>query len=438
MASCSEVIIPYAPRRHFIPLHNRTERFAAVVAHRRAGKTVSEINDKIKAAVTCEKPNPRVAYIAPFYKQAKAVAWTYAKEYSRNIPEVRINESELRIDYPNGGQFRLYGADNPDALRGIYLDDVTLDEPADMNPRLWPEVIRPTLVDRGGRATFIGTPKGKNAFYDICELAKASSDWMFLILRASETGLIPKEELLALQDMMTPEQYQQEFECSFDAAILGAYFGREMSQAEQEGRICKVEYDHNYPVHTVWDLGYSDDTAIWFYQIIAGEIRILSYYFASGEDIDHYASILKTKPYNYGIHWLPHDAKAKTLAAKGKSIQQQLADHFEWKAIRIVPNLSHADGIQAARKMFPRVYFDESCEALEALRQYRREWDDERKCFKEKPLHNWTSHPADAFRYLAVSWQEEYEPEDPPSSIITTRMPTFNELMAERRRRSDS
>lgn len=439
MATCTEVIIPYSPRKHFLPLHERTERFAAIVAHRRAGKTVAEINEKIKSALTCEKKNPRTAYIAPFYKQAKAVAWTYAKEYALVVPGAIANESELRIDFPNGGQFRLFGADNPDALRGMYFDDVTLDEPADMNPRLWPEIIRPTLVDRQGRATFIGTPKGKNAFYDICEIAKKDPNWFFMVLKASQTGIIPEDEIQALKAMMTPEQYEQEFECSFEAAILGAYFGREMAQAQEDGRITNVEYDPKFPVHTVWDLGYSDDTAIWFYQVVAGEIRILAFYFASGKDIDHYAEVLKSKPYIYGKHWLPHDAKAKTMAARGKSIQEQLASHFEFKNIRIVPSLSHEDGIQAARKMFPRVYFDESCEGLEALRQYRREWDDDRKCFREKPLHNWTSHPADAFRYLAVAWQEEYKPPAQTHGPITTRMPTFNELMAEaaKRRQDD-
>lgn len=403
------IIIPYAPRRQFLRLHNRTERFAAIVAHRRAGKTVAEINDKIRAALTCPLINPRVAYIAPFYKQAKAVAWTYAKQYGLAVPGADANESELRIDFPNGGQFRLYGADNPDALRGIYLDDVTLDEPADMNPRLWPEVIRPALVDRKGRATFIGTPKGRNEFYHVCERAKSDPDWLYMRLKASESGLIPAEEIEALKAMMTPEQYEQEFECSFEAAILGAYYGREFAEIEAKGRICAVPYDTNAKVHTAWDLGYSDDTAIWFFQVIRGEIHIIGFYFASGRDIDHYASVIAGKGYDYGTHWLPHDAKAKTLASGGKSVQEQLAAHLGWSNIRIVPNLSVEDGIQAARKMFPRLYFDTSCdEGIEALRQYQREWDDNRKCFKDKPLHNWTSHPADGFRYLAVAWQEEY------------------------------
>ncbi|CAB4139739.1 hypothetical protein UFOVP353_11 [uncultured Caudovirales phage] len=404
-----------------------------MVAHRRAGKTVAEINEKIKAAIVCQRPNPRTAYIAPFYKQAKAVAWTYAKQYGLTIPGATANESELRLDFPNGGQFRLYGADNPDALRGIYLDDATLDEPADMNPRLWPEVIRPTLVDRLGRATFIGTPKGRNSFYDVCELAKSDKDWLHMVLKASETKLIPESEILALKAMMTPEQYEQEFECSFEAAILGAYYGREMSQAEAEGRILDVPYNPDLPVHTAWDLGYSDDTAIWFYQVPRGEVHVIDYYFASGMDIDHYAETVKGKGYKQGKLFLPHDAKAKTLAARGKSIQEQLADHFTWGNIRIVPSLSLEDGIQAARKMFPKTYFDQKLD-LEPLRQYRREWDEDRKVFREKPLHNWTSHAADAFRMMAVAYQEERPKEEPKLHKIETRMPNFMELMKQAER----
>jgi phage terminase large subunit len=420
MASRTEIIIPYAPRKIFLPLHERQQRFAAIVAHRRAGKTVAEVNDKIRSVMICPLPNPRVAYIAPFYKQAKAVAWTYAKQYGLCIPGATANESELRIDFPNGGQYRLYGADNPDALRGIYLDDVTLDEPADMNPRLWPEVIRPALVDRKGRASFIGTPKGRNEFFQICEYAKKSPDWLFMCLRASETNLIPEDEIEELRASMTPEQYEQEFECSFSAAILGAYYGREMAEAERSGRICSVPYDKNAKVNTAWDLGYSDDTAIWFYQVVSGEIHIIDFYCNSGRDIDHYADLIKDRKYNYGTHWLPHDAKAKTLASGGKSIQEQLSQHLGWGNIRIVPQLSLEDGIQAARKAFPRMYFDSKCESgLEALRQYQREWDDDRKCFREQPRHDWTSHPADAFRYLAIAWSEDYKPRAPERNTET-------------------
>lgn len=410
------IVIPYSPRKHFLPLHNRKQRFAATVAHRRAGKTVAEINDKIRTALTCSLPNPRVAYIAPFYKQAKAVAWTYAKQFGLCVPNAKANESELRIDFPNGGQFRLYGADNIDALRGIYLDDVTLDEYADMNPRFFPEIIRPTLVDRKGRASFIGTPKGKNDFYHICEIAKANPDeWLFTELKASETGIIPLEELLALKKDMTEEQFLREFECSFEAAILGAYYGKELYAAKNEGRILhKIEHDPEYHVQTAWDLGWSDDTAIWFYQVIAGEVRILEYFFANNESIDYYINyIISKKDYKYNAHYLPHDAKARTLASGGRSIQEQLTNALGgWGVVKIVPNLSVRDGIDAVKRMLSRTWFSQidCAEGLEALMQYQREYDEQRKCFLEKPKHDWTSHPADAFRMLAIAYEEEYKP----------------------------
>lgn len=211
------VTLPYAPREQFNIYHERTQRFAALVCHRRAGKTVAAVNDLIRSAMLCDKPNPRCAYIAPFYKQAKDVSWTYVRQGIGPLVKygASIVESELRVDLPNGGRVRLYGADNPDSLRGIYLDDVVLDEPAQINPMLWPEIIRPALADRLGRATFIGTPKGRNSFYEIWRNAEKQDDWFTMMLRASESGLLLESELEAARQTMTDAQYRQEFECSF-------------------------------------------------------------------------------------------------------------------------------------------------------------------------------------------------------------------------------
>lgn len=211
------VTLPYTPRKQFLTFHERTQRFAALVCHRRAGKTVASVNELIKGAVICDRPNPRFAYIAPLYKQAKDIAWTYLKQGI--VPLLKygaaIHESELRVDLPNKGRVKLYGADNPDALRGIYLDGVVLDEPAQIDPTLWPEIIRPALADRLGWAVFIGTPKGRNAFYEIWRRADKADDWFTMMLKASETGLLAQSELQAARDMMTDQQYRQEFECSF-------------------------------------------------------------------------------------------------------------------------------------------------------------------------------------------------------------------------------
>lgn len=211
------VTLPYTPRAQFQDFHDRRERFAVMVCHRRAGKTVASVNDLIKGAALCDKPNPRFAYIAPLYKQAKDVAWTYLRQGVAPLLKygASINESELRVDLPNKGRVKLYGADNPDSLRGIYLDGVVLDEPAQIDPSLWPEILRPALADRQGWGVFVGTPKGRNAFYEIWRNAQKDQTWFTLLLKASETGLLPPGELEAARAAMTEQQYRQEFECSF-------------------------------------------------------------------------------------------------------------------------------------------------------------------------------------------------------------------------------
>ena len=187
--------INYRPRKLIKPYHNRSERFAVIIAHRRFGKTVAAINDLIKDALTIPLPKVRVAYIAPYYSQAKAIAWDYLREYTQDVEGVEYNTSELRVDFPNGARIRLFGADNADTLRGLYFDHVVLDEPADFPARAWPTVIRPALADRKGKATFIGTPKGKNQFYETYVNAKQNKNWYTAMFKSSETGLLDPEEL---------------------------------------------------------------------------------------------------------------------------------------------------------------------------------------------------------------------------------------------------
>lgn len=409
------LVIPYSPRDAFKPFHDRVERWACLVAHRRAGKTVACINDLIKRSITDGKENARYAYIAPYHSQAKSIAWDYLLRYSEPV-RTQQNASELWVELLNGARIRLFGADNPDALRGLYLDGVILDEYADMRPRVWGEIIRPLLADRGGWAVFIGTPKGHNSFYDIWRTANASVNWFSASIRASKSNLLPSHELEDARRGMTEDQYEQEFECSFEAAILGAYYGKELRELEEAGRVCRVDYDASQPVYTAWDLGYHDDTAIWFYQVTMSEIHAIDFYSGSGLSIADYAKAIKSKPYKYARHWLPHDARAKTLASGGKSIIEQLADDLGMSKLAIVPSLTVQDGIQAVRMMLPRVSFDkENCgEAVELLKQYQREWDEDKKTFRDKPRHDFTSHCADAFRMLALSWKElkpEPEPE---------------------------
>jgi phage terminase large subunit len=214
-------VIPYLPRPAFVGYHERAERWAVMVCHRRAGKTVAAINELIHRALTCKQPKPRTAYIAPLFKQAKALAWEYLKQYGLVVPGSTAHESELRLDLPRGGQVRLYGADNPDALRGLYLDEVVLDEYAQMRGSLWSEVIRPALADRQGGATFIGTPMGRNGFCDLWERARGDPGWFALILKASDSGLIPAAELAAARAEMTADQYAQEFGCALPLSYGG-------------------------------------------------------------------------------------------------------------------------------------------------------------------------------------------------------------------------
>ena len=409
-----DIKLKYRPRSVFEDFHDRQQRWAVIVAHRRCGKTVACINDLIVKALLENKQHAQYAYIAPFYSQAKSVAWRYLERFSEPVM-VKANQSELWVELINGARIRLFGADNPDALRGNFLDGVVLDEMADMKPSVWGEIIRPLLADRLGWATFIGTPKGHNAFYDIYNEATKKPNWYVKVLRADQTMLLPQSELDDAKASMSENQYEQEFLCSFEAAIMGAYYGQEMRRITDLDRITIIEYDNMFPCHTVWDLGFNDSTAIIWFQTVYGEIRILDHHSSNGQPISFYTGLLAQKEeeygYKYGTHWLPHDARAKTLASGGKSIIEQIATKIDIKHLKIVPNLSIQDGIQATRLALTRTWFDNRCEeGIECLRQYQREWNDDKKCFNDRPKHDFTSHSADAFRYLSIVWKDEDSP----------------------------
>ena len=399
--------INYRPCKLIKLYHNRSERFAVIIAHRRFGKTVAAINDLIKDALTIPLPKVRVAYIAPYYSQAKAIAWDYLREYTQDVEGIEYNTSELRVDFPNGARIRLFGADNADTLRGLYFDHVVLDEPADFPARAWPTVIRPALADRKGKATFIGTPKGKNQFYETYVNAKQNKNWYTAMFKSSETGLLDPEELEEAKKAMGEDRFEQEFECSFEAAIQGAYYAKEMKKASANGRVSGVPYDPSIGVVTSWDLGIGDSTAIWFAQYVGQEIHLIDYYESSGVGLDHYAKVLSEKGYYFEEHILPHDVRVKELGT-GKSRLETL-DSLGIKNVKIAPKLGIDDGIQAARSMLNKCWFDEEkCErGIEALLQYRREFDERLKTWRGRPLHDWTSHGADSFRYLAVGRKEQ-------------------------------
>ena len=317
----------YRPRPLQADIHRRLKRFSVLVCHRRFGKTVLCVNELIDHAIRARRQRPRYAYIAPLYRQAKQVAWDYLKYYTAAVPNRTASETELRVDFPNGARIQLYGADNPDSLRGIYLDGVVLDEYAQMSPHLWGEVIRPALADREGWAIFIGTPKGHNEFWRKYRAACADEGWYAALFAASDTDILPPAELDAARRDMTQEEYDQEFECSFEAAIRGAYYGRAMAEAQRTGRIRGVPHDPNLPVDTAWDLGIGDPTAIWFAQLAGPEIHLLDYYEAAGEGLDHYARLLQARAaergYVYGnVRQKALDARDAEMAARRESARK--------------------------------------------------------------------------------------------------------------------
>ena len=415
-ATAERVVVPYTPR----PLQRevgrlcRSKRFGVLVCHRRFGKTVLGVNVNQQTATMCDKPRPRVLYIGPTYTQAKATAWDYMQFYARPIPSVGVNQSELRIDYPNGGQSRIYGADNPDSLRGLYGDRATLDEFGMHPAKTFSEVVGPLLVDRGGSALFLGTPNGKNQFYDIAQHAKARQaagdpEWFYAEYKASATGLLDPTYLAQARSLMTEDEYQQEFECSFEAAVKGAIYSKELEQARAAGRITRVPYDPALPVDTDWDLGMGDAMAIWFSQSLrSGETRLIDYYEASGEGFPFYAKVLAERGYVYGTHWAPHDIAVRELGT-GKSRMEVAASYGI--RFRAVPRLLRSavgqeveEGISAARLLMARCWFDaEKCKAgIEALQHYRRDYNARLNEFKATPVHDWASHASSAFRGLAV------------------------------------
>lgn len=415
-----QVVIDYTPRPLQRDIHAALDakRFAVAVCHRRFGKTVLAVNHLLRRAVTCKKPRPRFAYLGPTYRQGKQIAWDYILHFTNPIPGRQANVSELRVDFPhNDSQIRIYGADNPDSLRGLYLDGVVLDEYGLMPPNIWGEVLRPALADRQGWALFIGTPAGKNQFYDLIHGdnigwpgAKSHPDWHFAEYKASVTGYVPQSELEAARQDMTADEYAQEWECSFEAAVKGAIFAQELSAARESGRITSVPVDPILPVDTDWDLGMDDSTAIWFSQSTrGGEIRLIDYYEASGEGFPFYAQILKARGYNYGTHWGPHDIRVREMSGRSRiEVAAENGIRFE-----VTPRVHNSiqgeveEGIHAARMLFPRMWFDEKrCKrGLEALQHYRRDYNSRLQEFKATPVHDWASHGADAFRGLSVRHQ---------------------------------
>lgn len=395
-----KIVIPYKPREHQKAVHNKLKRFNVLVCHRRFGKTVLCINELLKRAMQNTLTRPRYYYLAPTYSMAKRTAWDYVKEYTGVLPDVTYHETELRADLPNGARIQLLGCERPDSLRGLYIDGVVLDEVAQMPPRLWTEIIRPALSDRNGFMIAIGTPQGHNSFHQLFDHALHQKDWYAEIFKASETDIISELELNEAKALMPEEIYDSEFECSFDSAAIGSIYSKGLNKAEEDKRITKIPYDTSVKVNTYWDLGMADKTAIWFVQQKGSAFHIIDYFEDSGESLEYYTTVLDEKKYIYDTHYLPHDANVREL---GTGVSRVETAQSLGMRTSIVPKLSVEDGINAVRMVLSRCWFDhEKCKhGLDALRQYR--WaSNERGELKNKTVHDWTSHAADAFRYFAV------------------------------------
>lgn len=393
----------------------RKYRWAVIVTHRRFGKTIWAINQLIEASKYATKDNPRYAYVAPTYTQGKAIAWDFLKHYSRHVPGMIVHESELRVDFPTGARIRIYGADKPDALRGLYLDGAILDEYAQMAPRTFSEILRPALSDRNGWCYFIGTPQGKNALYEQYKMATKDPAWFSALFTVADTQLIPAEELASARAMMSEAEYAQEFMCSFTAAISGAYFAVEMADARATERICNVAIMGGVPVDTWWDIGMDDSTAIWFSQTIGREIHLVDYYESSGVGLPHYAEMLRDKAYHYGNHYGPHDIQVREFGPGKSRWEQALELGIRYK---VVPRVEHKpDSIEAARRLLARCWFDaDRCElGVEHLESYRKKWDEINRVWQAHPLHDHHSNGADAFQTLAMG-----HPHLPQQSIGAT------------------
>jgi hypothetical protein len=390
---------------------------AVCVWHRRYGKDSNGLNYTAKAAFE------RVGvywHVYPEAKWAKKAVWNNLDDDGRRVIDQvfphdirkKSDEQDMSIELINGSYWQLLGSDRLNVV-GPNPVGVVFSEYSIGKPQAW-DLVRPILAKNGGWAIFIFTPRGKNHGWEIYQAALNTPGWFAEVLTVEDTGDISLE---AIEDDrksgMSEAMIRQEYYCDWDIALQGAYYGKQMNQAVTDGRITAVPYDSIMPVHTAWDLGMSDNTVIWFFQASpGGEIRLIDYYENNNEGLQHYAKVLQERGYIYGKHWAPHDIKVKELGT-GKSrfeVAANLGITFD-----VANNIPIADGIQAARDILPRCWFDEEkCkQGIEALKSYRCEYDENKKTFKDTPLHDWASHPADAFRYLAVGHERiKYVPRD--------------------------
>jgi len=414
--------VKITPRPAFRPYLMRKERYAVLVCHRRAGKSFGCVQDLGAKAFTCTREHLiesrrnlrnaplRYAYVAPTRDQAKDVAWGYMKEFFSKIPGVKLHESELRVTLPNRAQIRLYSGENYERMRGLYFDGIILDEYADIDPNAWATVIRPCLSDYKGWVTFIGTPKGKNAFYDVWKSGLENPKWFTLMLKASESGILDEEEIQDIKDdpLISHNQYLQEYECDFTIASPGAIFLDDMEQARKEGRISpNVLHHEGIPVYTAFDVGAPPNTKCWIFQVVGDKVNLLQALTGANKVLDtpaKWANLLgnlsRERNYSYGCHFLPHD---------GKTVWYPV---FQEAGLTNVDALDRSkslwDPINQAKRSFPRVHIneDECDQGIHALEQWSTRTVAKKEYTTNEPNHDWCSHWGTAFSYVFLAIQQ--------------------------------
>ncbi len=404
------------------------------VWHRRAGKDVTDINF---TATQVMQRKGLYWHLLPTFNQARKAIWQGMTKDGRPFidffpPEIikAVHQQDMRIEFINGSIWQIVGSDKIDTLVGSNPIGVVFSEYALTNPRSWP-LIEPILQENDGWAVFNTTPRGHNHAFELAEKAKFSENWWYDVKTITDTGVITPEQVIKMKnDGTANEVIQQEYYCSFEAPLVGSYYAEQMNDLESKGQLTTVPYDPRFEVHTWWDIGVSDYTSIWFAQYVGREIRLIDFMQANGKGPDHYVKELKAKDYNYGVHNLPHDANYSQFTLGGRSVYDQFTEMWPGTSFRVHPVTKNvATDIYATRTLLPRCVFDsKSCyEGIQALKNYQQKYNEKAKTFGG-PLHDWSSHAADAMRYLAVGYREHMG-EEVPDESNPSGLPTFNQLM---------
>lgn len=399
------------------PLINKR---AALIEHRRAGKDSQCLN------FTSLASQIRVGtywHMLPTLNQGRKVVWDGIDKFGRRMidqafpPEMveSTHNGDMQKKFKNGSVWQVVGSDNYDSVVGTNPIGVIMSEYSVADPAAW-DFIRPILLENGGWAIFPYTPRGKNHGYDLYKMAVQNKDWFCELLTVDDTHdnsgkrIITPEMIQAERDSgMEEELIQQEYYCSFEASIKGAYYAKQMALAYKEGRITEVPYNPDYPVETWWDLGLRDSTVIWFVQDRGPMYHVIDFYEMRGEPFTHYLKYIKEKSYVYSRHIGPHDIEQKEYTSGKSRIEVAEAHGISFE---IAPRISIMDGIQAVRNMLGRCRFDaKKCDrGIEALKSYRPKYHDDLKTLGITPIHDWSSHACDALRMGAVS--PPYDPAD--------------------------